>query len=334
MNAATSLPKKRRPSNAEDRRFSKRPPRKPSGGRETPEPPASSSPSWLDKRVDKCTRDHSLLPFKLAVVNHLVMFACALFLFSLEQIASTLICLVPPLPPLSDPELFIRFHDAVERTADDYKRYSVFKKHYTPWFVDLSKLGDAWLAFQCRNIIREYFGAEPQISHAVFEATTSNANWILLSLAYNMDRLVNAPEREKQDDKMWADIWEAYWGALFLERSLWNDGDEDLVSCLRFLFWLQNYDLIRKYGMDPRFTDVKAPEFQSVIPKSDVDVEEVKDAPGLKLPQEVKKKGHVLGYRAKIKRTSPDYVRVSIYSEDKEKAISNLRLYCNSPLKR
>jgi len=149
-----------------------------------------------------------------------------------------------------------------------------------------------------------------------------------------MDQLVSAPERDKQDDKLWADIWEAYWGALYLERSLWNDGEEDLVSCLRFLFWLQNYDLIRKYGVDPHFTDVKAVEFQSVIPKDDVDVEEVKDAPGLRLPEEFRKKGHVLGYRAKINRTSPDYVRVSIYSDDKEKAISNLRLYCNSPFKR
>ena len=86
--------------------------------------------------------------------------------------------------------------------------------------------------------------------------------------------------------------------------------------------------------MDPLFTDVKAPEFQSIIQKDDVDVEEVKDAPGLNLPQDFKKKGNILGYRAKIKPTSPDYVNVSIYSEDKEKAISNLCLYCNSPLKR
>jgi hypothetical protein len=93
MNTTTSLPKKRRSSNVEDRRPSKRRSRKRSGQRETPELPSSpslvdkrtekctaskrrsrkpsggretpelpSSPSWVDKQADKCTGDHSLPP--------------------------------------------------------------------------------------------------------------------------------------------------------------------------------------------------------------------------------------------------------------------------------
>ena len=44
-------------------------------------------------------------------------------------------------------------------------------------------------------------------------------------------------QRNKLTHKFWADMLKAYWGALFIERRLWNDDDEDSVSVLRVLLY-------------------------------------------------------------------------------------------------
>jgi hypothetical protein len=247
---------------------------------------------------------------------------------------------VPELPCISNPELFFSFHQAVRETtgnnpqhgADYSPDYQKFKKSLNPSFLALCKRGDAVLRLHCIDIIREFFGEEHKVIQWALESTVSNDNWKNLSDAYKLDRYVRSGRRDRFDrfwdnlDKFWGDVWEAWWGALFLERKLWNDNEDDLVSCLRILVWLQHYDLIRNYGKEPLFGDVRPQNLQSLTPKVEIYTEEVRRLP---ISQQYMQ-GNLLGYRAKINPTSPHYIDVSMYSQDKERAISNLYICCTS----
>ena len=88
----------------------------------------------------------------------------------------------------------------------------------------------------------------------IFEATTSNDSWRDCAIAYKLPVYVGVPPWSQRMDKFSAAMWEAYWGALFIERKLWNEDEEDLISCLRVLLYLQNAALIKDYGVKPLFT--------------------------------------------------------------------------------
>jgi len=94
---------------------------------------------------------------------------------------------------------------------------------------------------------------------------TSNENWTQLSLVYGLTAYVscldktwrskfyslqqvsessdpgeekpkgNKKEKSEEQSKFWADLWEAWWGALFAERELWKESTEDLELTLEFL---------------------------------------------------------------------------------------------------
>jgi hypothetical protein len=70
----------------------------------------------------------------------------------------------------------------------------------------------------------------------------------------------------------------------------------------------------------------------SVPQLDDINIQEIKDHPGLQLPEQFTQVRTVLGYLAKFKRTSNNHrTDVSIFSEIKEIAISNLIWYCDAP---
>jgi len=246
---------------------------------------------------------------------------------------------VPPLPKLSDPELFIRIHDSLRsdlpRQAPDSLLYSHFKKFIRPQFAQLAKRGDALLEVKCQEIIYEIFGtSNGKLVNLILDETTSNDTWRHFAIAYHLDRYVAAEQRNKQTDKFWADIWEAYWGALFLERQLWNEDDTDLVRCLRVLVHLRHDVLIREFGMVPYFRSDLVQNFPQFISQTDIDTVLVKDHPALKIPPDFIERKDFFGYRATIKSSSNhyrDYRDVRVFSEVEDDAISDLILYCSVP---
>jgi len=242
---------------------------------------------------------------------------------------------VPPLPELSDPELFIRFHDAAVHPLPLHdgtlKNYSRFRKFIKPRFASLAKRGDAFLSVICQEIVYEFFGEEnSNLVNIIFEAATSNDSWRDLAIAYKLHVYVGMPPRSQRTDKFWADMWEAYWGALFIERKLWNDDDEDLISCLRVLLYLQLEGLIEDYGVKPLFTSepIRTANTDFELPSPDeIEVTEITDCPGVKVNPQIKG-AKVLGYCVNYKSTSD---KVTYFSQIKEDAISNLVVYCCSP---
>ena len=85
-------------------------------------------------------------------------------------------------------------------------------------------------------------------SHAI-----SNSLFQQLARAYNLDTYVGNPSSR---GKHWADIWEAYIGALILERMTWTwqgiQGD-NLKEIKRFMFqiWRIRYRTLMVYSTIP-----------------------------------------------------------------------------------
>jgi hypothetical protein len=235
---------------------------------------------------------------------------------------------------LSDPELFINFHDAVDPCAlDEDNVYGYYRKDIRPPFAVLSKYGDAVLKVICQNVIYEYFGkSNGKAINLILDHVQSNTTWRHFAIAYKMDQYLMGKPRNKLDDKFWGDMWEAYWGALFLERRLWNDHEVDLVSCLRVLLYFRTSPLFPDFGVYPFFTSERAQNLPLVISNDDIETVVVgPDHPSLPLSNKAKENVGDLGYRAKIKSTSRHYVDISIFSQIEDDAISKLSLYCSAP---
>ena len=119
-------------------------------------------------------------------------------------------------------------------------------------------------------------------------------------------------------DKFWADLWEAYWGALFLEREMWNDDQEDLTACLRGLFCVRYPELIDNYAADRLFT--LGPLTHKT--RDDVEIDQVTILPNIEVPNGA----GILAYRARLKDSS----KHRIVCENDEAAIAKLLQSCNS----
>ena len=180
---------------------------------------------------------------------------------------------MPDLPLLSDPGLFIEFHDGALLDTKYQRPYG------TARFKALSKRGDAELTVHYINTLYRYFGEEniPLFSF-ILDKTKSNVSQKHLSISYELNRYLAIPisQNEKKPGKFWADAWEAYWGALFMERRYWHEDMDDLKLCLRTLIYLENAASIRLYGLDPFFTSDPPQGFQCVVPSNDIDIKVIR----------------------------------------------------------
>ena len=133
----------------------------------------------------------------------------------------------------------------------------------------------------------EFFGEDnSNLVNIIYEAATSNDSWRDCAIAYKLHMYVGVPPRSQRTDKFWADMWEAYWGALFIERKLWNDDEEDLISWLRVLLYLQLETLIEDFGVKPLFTSepIRTANADFELPSSDeIEVTEITDFPDVKV---------------------------------------------------
>lgn len=232
---------------------------------------------------------------------------------------------MPPLPQLCDPELFLHFHDAIDNPLQrPNEDYGSFRKRFRPPFAILAKRGDAIVKVKCLEILCEYFGSDNiGLVNNIYDTVLSNDTCRDFAIAYDLHLYLGLPQRTRWRDKWWGDVWEAYWAALFIERKLWNDDDEELTNTLRGLIYLQFEDVFRELGTSPFVTlspCIETQDSESSLTDQDVDIQSICDPPYLKVPASLKHK--VLGYRVKVNRTG-----VLCFSQQQADAISKLNLY-------
>jgi len=234
-----------------------------------------------------------------------------LYLYFLEMTAiSTFADSVPPLPVLVDSKLFFCLHNpgnastlatAASRSESERFQPRRYRKFANAMFAYLSKYGDSILTTHCLRIIYRLFGLENRkMVNSMTDEFKSNKTWRLFAIAYRLDKLTGSSpggftfneDFDTVQEKFWADIWEAYWGALFIEREMWNDGVEDLVGCLRYLVYLKFDALLDDFSTEPPL-DFRSPttltkktlgedpgkELPFQITSDDFDVEEVTSHP-------------------------------------------------------
>jgi hypothetical protein len=100
-------------------------------------------------------------------------------------------------------------------------------------------------------IIRDIFGKDNSLLCAnIIDDWVSNANWKDLSISYQLDRYVGIiPEmKTAETKKFWADIWEAWWSGIYIERELWNESVGDIKSYFRRLISLKYHMTIDLYS--------------------------------------------------------------------------------------
>ena len=233
---------------------------------------------------------------------------------------------VPPLPPLADPELFIQFHDAIRNPLNKpNEKYDNFRLRMTSPFSVLAKRGDGILNIKCLDIIYEYFGADnPRLVNMIHDHLVSNEVWKELAVAYKLHLYIGVA-RTRYDDKWWADVWEAYWGALFIERQFWNDNGEDLTGVLRRLVYIQCKAAYEHLVNFPFYCLSPCPLIVGPFFKDpDLDIERISNPPYLHTSKGLE--NTILGYRVQIKETG-----VFACAQDEELAKTKLYFSSRTP---
>lgn len=122
--------------------------------------------------------------------------------------------------------------------------------------------GDIKLAMYSDMVAWELFGKNNrEITQLVLADWKSNRSWTELALFYKFDQYItwlpksvqkSVYERTfgdiKKIDKFWADLWEAWWAIVFLEREKWDDDIDDLKSIIRRLIFLKYRPLAEHYS--------------------------------------------------------------------------------------
>ena len=233
---------------------------------------------------------------------------------------------VPPLPPLADPELFIQFHDAIRDPLNKpNEKYDNFRLRMTSPFSVLAKRGDGILNIKCLDIIYEYFGPDnPRLVNMIHDHLVSNEVWKELAVAYKLPLYIGVA-RTRYDDKWWADVWEAYWGALFIERQFWNDNEEDLTAVLRRLVYIQCKAAYEHLVNFPFHCLSPCPLIVGPLFKDpDLDIEPISNPPYLHTSKGLE--NTILGYRVQIKETG-----VFACAQDEEQAKTKLYFSSHTP---
>ena len=167
---------------------------------------------------------------------------------------------------IGDPSLFLAFLE-IEPKYSELELKRKFRKYrenhpYSPKFTTMAYRGDKKLAIYSDSVAWELFGVDNRdITQLVLADWNSNESWTELALLYKFEQyLIWIPKSVKQSiyernfgkvkkiDKFWADLWEAWWAAVFLEREMWDDNIDDLLSFLRRLIFLKYRPLVEHYS--------------------------------------------------------------------------------------
>ena len=180
--------------------------------------------------------------------------ASQLFCSSHLSLSSNLGYLVPPLPPLTDLSLILAlYHNSSSENTRPIQTPSTYNSH-PKRFQNLAQSGDAYLLTFCTVLLPHLFGHTNFVLLGIITShAKSNALFRQLAQAYNLDMYVGTPPSRP---KHWADIWEAYIGAIILERTMWKCHDmqgDNLKEIKTFIFdiWRIRYRELMVYSTHP-----------------------------------------------------------------------------------
>jgi hypothetical protein len=183
--------------------------------------------------------------------------------------------LVPGLPILGDLSIFLSYFQyrrpgEVRPPTENPSAASNVSNPYTPTWRSYLWHGDRHLYILAHSAASTLFGKDNQILiHRVLETWNTNRTMALLAQCYRLDYFVGVDtkasselygaladskgQENKRQLKLWANFWEAWFGAVILERNRWGRNDtEDLVDIIRNLIYLQFEELIDKYSTNYR----------------------------------------------------------------------------------
>lgn len=133
---------------------------------------------------------------------------------------------------------------------------------YSSEFMIMARRGDIKLAMHSDSVAWELFGRDNRgLTQLILDDWKSNDTWMELALSYKFEQyIIWIPKsvkesihkgemgKNKKTDKFWADLWEAWWAGVFLEREMWGDDIDDLMSVLRRLMFLKYRQLAEHYS--------------------------------------------------------------------------------------
>ena len=159
------------------------------------------------------------------------------------------------------PGFLIALYENVRPVSEESSQHG-----FTAIFKRLESEGDAVLRLHIQSLLFDLLGT---VNHALIHElkllAMSNDFFADLALIYHMDRFVRhkppfpfTPVTSKKhslkviaaERKKWADIWEAYWGALFLERELLGFTTDDLIWILQRLLYARFKPVMERYSLN------------------------------------------------------------------------------------
>ena len=160
---------------------------------------------------------------------------------------------------------------------------------FTTIFKRLESEGDAILRLHIQSLLFDLLGtANHALIHELKLLAMSNEYFADLALIYHMDRFVrhkppfpftsitskkHSHKVVANERKKWADIWEAYWGALFLERELLGFTTEDLIWIWQRLLCARFKPVIARYSLNTITESLNIPtEWNERLMEEGIDV--------------------------------------------------------------
>jgi hypothetical protein len=246
---------------------------------------------------------------------------------------------VPPLPIISDPKLFL----SIFENNDNPEQYKVLRKASNITLRYLQFYGDRKLCQLCNQIFYCHLGTDTTFAFHLSEKWQMNDNWRLLSAAYQLNRYLGwVPKSlgksssigESRGERLWADIWEAWWGALCIERELWGEDLTDLATILHHLIHMCHRELFDQYSPNYRLDDTPDNVKRGKFLASDFKVRPIfATEPGISIYLPHHARDYLIGFLVPItpppKTKSTDTTIRSVFATTEQKALLRARQVMN-----
>jgi hypothetical protein len=157
---------------------------------------------------------------------------------------------VPCLPVVWDPALFLAIYNWKSESADGKE----LRTDETVEFRLLALSGDKWLDIFSFGAISAFLGKPHRMASHCLEFFKSNEHWFDLANLYQLHRFVAIEPKNRNaryhTERFFADLCEAWWGALCLERDLWGENKDDFYAIISCIVYMRYTAVIDSFSTD------------------------------------------------------------------------------------